>query len=104
MQHVINDTKPDYDGAESTYEVVRKQHPLIDDSLEVEIDGLHSLALAQTRYDEALADLNKQKCEVMDAMGTAKHAYLTVDGEKIRLVSRQARKDGLPYLVIRKAK
>ncbi len=104
MQYVSNDLKPDYDGSESTYEVVREQHPLIDEDLEVEIDGLHNLALAQAKYDEALAELNKQKCEVMDLMGSAKHAYVTVDGQKIRLVSRQARKGGVPYLVIRKAK
>lgn len=104
MSYVTNDIKPDYDGAESTYEVVRKQHPLIDEDLEVEIDGLHNLSLAQTKYDEALAELNKQKCEVMEVMGNAKYGYVTVNGEKIRLVSRQARKDGVPYLVIRKAK
>lgn len=100
--HVVNDTKPDFDGAESTYEVVRKMHPLIDEDLEVEIDGLHQLALAQSEFDAAEAKLRKNKSEVLDLMGRAKHAYIEVNGERIRVASRQARGDGNPYLIVRK--
>jgi hypothetical protein len=37
-------------------------------------------------------------------MGKAKHAYFVAEGEKVRLVSRQARGDGVPYLVVKKGK
>jgi putative phage-type endonuclease len=103
MSHVINDTKPDYDGAESTYEVIRKMHPEIDES-EIEIDGLHQLALAQQEFDAAEAKFYQMKSWVLDLMGHAKHAYIVADGQKIRLASRQARRDGVPYLVVKKGK
>lgn len=103
MNHIINDTKPDFDGAESTYEVVRKLHPDIDDS-EIEIDGLHQLALAQDEFDAAEAKLRKMKSWVLDLMGKSKHAFMTVDDKQIRIASRQARGDGLPYLVVKKGK
>ena len=103
MSHVVNDTKPDYDGAESTYEVIRKMHPLIDDT-EIEIDGLHQLALAQQEFEAAEAKFNQMKSWVLDLMGNAKHAYIVADGQQIRLASRQARRDGVPYLVVKKGK
>jgi putative phage-type endonuclease len=103
MSHVVNDTKPDYDGAESTYEVIRKMHPLIDDT-EIEIDGLHQLALAQQEFDAAEAKFYQMKSWVLDLMGNAKHAYIVADGQQIRLASRQARRDGVPYLVVKKGK
>lgn len=103
MSHITNDTKPDFDGAESTYEVVRKLHPLIDDT-EIEIDGLHQLSLAQDEFDAAEAKLRKMKSWVLDLMGKAKHAYIVADGKEIRIASRQARGDGLPYLVVKKGK
>lgn len=104
IAHIVNDTKPDFDGAESTYEVVRKMHPQIDEDLEVEIDGLHLLALAQDEFDAAQAKLLKAKSEVLDAMGRAKHAYIETDGKRIRVASRQARGDGAPYLVVNRRK
>jgi putative phage-type endonuclease len=103
MSHITNDTKPDYDGAESTYEVIRKLHPLIDDT-EIEIDGLHQLITAQQEFDAAEAKFYKMKSWVLDLMGNAKHAYIVADGQQIRLASRQARRDGVPYLVVKKGK
>jgi putative phage-type endonuclease len=103
LSHIVNDTKPDYDGAESTYEVIRKLHPLIDDT-EIEIDGLHQLALAQQEFDAAEAKFYQMKSWVLDLMGNAKHAYIVADGQQIRLASRQARRDGVPYLVVKKGK
>jgi putative phage-type endonuclease len=103
LSHIVNDTKPDYDGAESTYEVIRKMHPDIDET-EIEIDGLHQLALAQQEFEAAEAKFYQMKSWVLDLMGKAKHAYLVADGQKIRLASRQARRDGVPYLVVKKGK
>jgi putative phage-type endonuclease len=103
LSHIVNDTKPDYDGAESTYEVIRKMHPEIDET-EIEIDGLHQLAIAQQEFDAAEAKFFQMKSWVLDLMGNAKHAYIVADGQKIRLASRQARRDGVPYLVVKKGK
>jgi putative phage-type endonuclease len=103
LSHIVNDTKPDYDGAESTYEVIRKMHPEIDET-EIEIDGLHQLALAQQEFEAAEAKFNQMKSWVLDLMGNAKHAYIVADGQQIRLASRQARRDGVPYLVVKKGK
>lgn len=94
-------TPPDFDGSESTYTAVREMNPDIDGS-EIEIDGIHLLPLAQAEFDQAEAKLKKIKSEVLAIMGKAQHAYLTVDGEKIRVASRQARLNGTPFLVVRK--
>ena len=96
-------TAPDFDGSESTFTAVREMHPLIDGT-EVEIDGLHLLPLAQVEFEEAEAKLRKIKSEVLDKMGNAQHAYIDVDGQKIRVASRQARLNGTPFLVVRKTK
>jgi phosphoribosylformylglycinamidine synthase len=61
-------------------------------------------ACAQAEFDAAEKELRKQKSEVLDMMGTAKHAYFVAEGEKVRLVSRQARGDGVPDLVVKKGK
>ena len=103
IAHMVNDTKPDFDGSESTYETVKKLHPDIDD-VEVEIDGLHLLSLAQDEYDAAEAKLRLAKSEVIQAMGRAKHAYIEVDGQKYRIASRQARGEGAPYLLLNRKK
>ena len=103
MESIFADQKPDWDGSESTYEAVRYQHPDIVDE-EVEIEGLFHLINLQASYDEAANNLRQAKSEVLHAMGNAKHAYCIIKGEKHRLASRQARKDGVPYLVVRKAK
>lgn len=103
MDFVHSDTKPDWDGSQSTYETVRRSHAEIEDS-EVEVGEL-GLALwqAQKHADEAQAELNKAKSITLDAMGRAKHAVMTVDGEgTFRVASRQARRDGVPYLVVKK--
>ena len=99
--YVVEGTQPDWDGSESTYEAVRAMHPEINDE-EVEIAGLHYLANAQSRYDEAEAELRKAKSEVMNQMGKAKHAYIEVDGEKVRIATREARGGGRPYLKVKK--
>jgi putative phage-type endonuclease len=103
IAHVVNDTKPDFDGAESTYEVVRKLHPDIEDA-EVEIDGLHYLLEAQESFDKAEAELRLAKSQVLNEMGKAKHAFIETDGVKHRIASRQARGEGVPYLVVNKRK
>jgi putative phage-type endonuclease len=92
---------PLWDGSESTFETVRKMHPLITDD-EVEIEGAVDLVQLQDKVDEAQAELNKAKSQVLDSMGTAKHAFVEYQGERFRIASRQARGMGAPYLVINK--
>lgn len=94
---------PNYDGSESTYEAVREMHPDIDGT-EVEIDGAHYLTLAQSKFDEAEAELRLAKSEVLAKMGTAQHCYVEHQGEKIRVASRQSRKGSRPFLIVHKAK
>ena len=93
---------PNWDGSQSTFETVRKLHPSIDDDLEVEIDGGHNLVLAQEKLDQATAEFTEAKSRVMSLMGNAKHAYVTHDGQKYRIASRQARGVSAPYLVVNK--
>lgn len=96
-------SKPDWDGSDSTLETARMMHPDIDGStIEIGDVGIN-LWNAQRRYDEALAELNSFKAAVLDYMGNARHATVTVDGEgTFTVASRMSRKDGLPYLVVKK--
>jgi putative phage-type endonuclease len=98
---VVNDIAPDFDGAESTYEAVRQMHSEIDGT-EIEIDGLHYLALAQRAADKAEADLRKHKSEVLAMMGNAQHAYTEHEGKRYRVATRQARGTGKPFLIVHK--
>ena len=93
---------PEWDGSKSTYETVRALHPQIDEDLEVEVDGGHNLVLKQWHFDKAERELTEAKSAVMSAMGNAKHAYVTHEGEKFRIASRQARGLSMPYLVVNK--
>lgn len=102
-ESVQQNIAPDWDGSESTYTAVREMHPDIDGT-EVEIDGLHHLALAQAAYDEAERELKKAKSQVLDMMGSAQHAYTEIDGQKYRVASRQSRNGSRPFLVVHKAK
>jgi predicted phage-related endonuclease len=100
---VVNDIAPDWDGSESTYEAVREMHPDIDGT-EVEISGIHSLVVAQLSFDQAEAELRKQKSEVMAMMGKAQHAVTEYEGKTYKVASRQARGGGRPFLIIHKGK
>lgn len=101
---IVKDEKPNFDGSDATYETLRKQHPSIDPTEEVEIDGLHSLWNLNEKFQEAKAELNRAKSEVLNIMGTAKTAFFVHDGEKHVVATRQARLDGLPYLTIKKGR
>lgn len=98
--YLEKDSAPDYDGAEATYETVRKLHPLIDLELPgVELGelGIHFFN-ASSEFEKAEEHLREMKARVMDAMGKAKNGL--IDGEV--KVTRQAKGQGLPYLVIKK--
>lgn len=101
MACIFADQRPQWDGSESTYEAVRYQHPLIDDT-EVEIENLHLLLSAQEKYDISAEELRLIKSQVLDAMGRAKSAYMEYEGQRYKIATRQAKRDGLPYLVVNK--
>lgn len=101
-QSVLDETQPAWDGSQSTYEAVRQLHPDIDGS-EVEIEALFDLANAQSRFDDADADLRKIKSQILAAMGKAQHAYMEIDGQKHRIASRVSYKGGSPYLRVHRS-
>lgn len=94
--------RPDWDGSDSTYQAVRRMHPEIEDR-EVELNefAINFMAV-QRKADEANAELNIWKSDLLDYMGKAKHAVSTLDdGTKVRVASRQIR-GGYPTLIINK--
>lgn len=99
---LIDGTRPEWDGSESTYQTVRQQHPQIDDT-EVELGTLGlQLKNAQAMLDESQSQVNLLKSMVLDTMQYAKTGFVLKDGQKIKVATRQARRDGVPYLVIHK--
>lgn len=98
------DKEPDFDGATSTYEAIRKQHPEIDLELSVELPEADQLLLAQQNYDSAQKELNLAKSRALAVMGKAKSAYSKQGDKQITVATRQVRGDGLPYLVIKKGR
>lgn len=99
-QYLQADIKPDWDGSDSTYETVRQLHPDIED-VSVEIDGAHQIAQLNEEFNAAKEKLTKAKSQLLNEMGKAKHAHIIVNGKEQRIASRQARGDGVPFLVIR---
>ena len=98
-EHLLNATAPDFDGSTSTMETVRKMHPNIDPELSVELGGFGvDYVDALHAKNDADERLNLMKSRVMDVMGDAKTGTL---GGKI-IVTRQARGQGVPYLVNKK--
>ncbi len=100
---ILTGARPSWDGSEATYNAVRAENPNIEDTA-VEIDGVWQIAEAQAEFDEAKEKLTKIKSQVLAAMGSAKTAYVEHNGERITVVQRQARGEGLPYLVIKKGR
>jgi putative phage-type endonuclease len=97
-EYVDQGLQPDYDGAMSTYQTIRRLHPLIDDT-EVELGELGTmLQIAAHEFTMAEAHINEMKSRVLDLMGRAKKG--TVGGKPV--VGRQAKAGGTPYLVIKK--
>lgn len=103
-KYVVESERPNFDGSDATYETVRRQHPEIDSDLWIEIDGIHTLSLLADRFDHAKKEFNKAKSEVLSVMGKAKYAYFEEGGERHLVATRQARGDGLPYLVLKKGR
>lgn len=88
---------PDWDGAKSTYETVRQLHPEIEQQdIDISEELYQTLRSAQAEMNEAEAKVNKAKAQILDQMGKAKYGWVN----NRRVVSRQARGQGKPYLVM----
>lgn len=100
--HLQEMKKPDWDGSKATYEAVRYMHPSIDDD-SVDLDALgHELLAAQEAMSDAEGRLNEVKSKVLDMMGNAKYGYITDhQDERVLVAQRQARGQGVPWLVIK---
>lgn len=95
-------TKPDWDGAKSTYEAVRYMHPEIEDD-EVNLSDLGwELLAAQEAIADAEKEFNEAKSKVLDFMGKAKYGYvMDYSGVKQVVAQRQARGEGVPFLIVK---
>lgn len=101
-EHLMFHVKPEWDGSKMTYEAERHLHPNIADE-EADLGELGAMLLdAQEQHDETEKHLLAIKAEVLDKMGDAKHGMATIDGEKKRVAARQARGNGVPWLVIKR--
>jgi putative phage-type endonuclease len=97
---VQTQTEPDFDGAMSTYETVRKLHPDIDPDLSVELPNGEQLVLMQKELDWAQKQLNYEKTMALKIMDKAKRGFVVRDGKEVTVATRRSRENGLPFLVI----
>lgn len=100
---VVSGVAPDWDGSTATLETVRQLHPqIVDETVDLGDLGVY-LQLAALEVDRAEAHLRELKSRTVDAMGSARWGVVELDsGEELRVATRMAKGDGLPYLVIKK--
>ena len=97
-EHLLNDTTPDFDGANATLEVLRKLHPDIEDTT-VELGEIgESYIKAVEEYEVVQKVYNYNKAQVLDLMGKAKYGSI---GGKV-VVTRQAGRGGNPPFLVNK--
>lgn len=101
-KHMQDMVKPDWDGSKATYEAVRYMHPDIEND-EVNLSDLGWELLDAAEQVTAAEDaLNEIKSKVIDFMGSAKYGYvINYKGEKTVVAQRQARGQGVPWLVVK---
>ncbi len=88
---------PPIDGADATYQTERALHPLIDRETDVELsdDLVRRYCLSRELSDLAKREANEVGSLILEEMSDARRARW--NGQTI--CTRQARGDGLPYLV-----
>lgn len=89
--------EPNIDGHEQTYRVVRQLHPQIKPGAEWFLDDETAGAYIDACRNEKTAAAEKRRTAavILHQMGSAQHAM----HGRIRIAQRQAKGDGLPYLV-----
>lgn len=97
---VQNGTKPDWDGSDATFKAVKAMNPEVEDG-EVDLEWGGELFEAQRVADESFQHLQKLKSMTLDKMQSARHAYGFVNGERVRVASRQMR-GSTPTLIVRR--
>lgn len=97
-KHLLDDTQPDFDGANATLETIRKINPDIEDT-EAELGdlGVHYFN-AVRESEQATAQLNEMKSRVISAMGRAKRGLVYTE----HMVSRQSGRGGNPPFLVNK--
>jgi putative phage-type endonuclease len=97
-KHLLDDTQPDFDGADKTLETIRKLNPDIEDT-ECELGdlGVHYFNAVED-YEKATATLNEMKSRVIDAMGKSKRGLVYTE----HMVSRQSGRGGNPPFLVNK--
>lgn len=95
---IDEDIEPDFDGAHSTLETVRRLHPDIDDT-EVELGdlGVHYFN-AVDDAEKAESHKREMQSRVLKAMGRARRGKIYDDWR----LTRQARNGGVPFLASKK--
>jgi predicted phage-related endonuclease len=88
---------PDIDSHNATYEAIKEMHPLIDTGGKVELPTELAVQYCQAKTAEKAAKEASQLATslVADHMGNAQKATYALQ----TIASRQARGDGLPYVV-----
>jgi len=101
LDQVKRQERPDIDGADATYELLRKFHPEIDGStVELPTDLVEDLRAAQASAQRANEALMQVRSSIADFMGYAKIAVSpATEGEKgYKVADRRARGEGIPYV------
>jgi putative phage-type endonuclease len=99
---VGNDTEPNWDGSESTYEAVRSMvsKDFTEDSVELGDLGMH-LSNANANFKAAENDLNTLKSATLAQMGDAKYGVVEVEGTTTIVAVKKSRAGGKPWLEIK---
>lgn len=96
LKALTDGVAPAWDGAANTYETARALNPEIDAEQSVELGVLAEDYVNLLRDQERLeSELNQTKSEILAWMGSAKYGLWS----GVRVVARQQRAGGNPYLV-----
>lgn len=103
--NVQKGVKPDFDGSSSTYETMRELNPTVSDN-RVEVAEQLGIDLVNTacEIDALERKLSELKSRVLDQMGDAKTAFITVEDDEFVVATRHIRGEGKPYLIVKKGK
>lgn len=95
LDSIADGVRPDIDGSDATYQVVRELHPdITPEHVEIPPELARSLVEAEALSKEAAALRQQRGAEVLDAMGAAKHA--DVNGWRVAFRTARTKADGTP--------
>lgn len=101
---VQKDKQPDWDGSANTFETVRRLNPDLDRDEETELGAELGVALvnAANDLDKATTVLNELKSVTVSQMGSARTAFIELNGERHVVATRQNNKSGIPHLIVKR--